>query len=193
MKALVALRVLGVPTRIWGFLANGASDRALPLGVIEPAARPLAPDAIVAALAAHAPPKARVVTVGSDVDALLSLRQALSRQGVSVSLAWDAKQAIELFDMVHPHAIVADLGSPQDAGVVLARLAQSTPVPAAVLIEGPADSATTLARALDSPDVAAKLVSRGDMLRAFLPRSGAAAPKGAGPAAGRRPPPTARR
>ena len=172
MKALVTMRGMRAPTRIVGFLATGA-DRALPLGAIEPASLPLAPDAIVAALARHAPAKARVVTVGADVDALLSLRQALARAGTSVSLAWDGKQATDLLDMVHPHAVVADLGAPYDACAVLGRLAASSPVPAAVLIEGTADASAALAMALNNPDVAAKILPRKDLL-AVLARSPAA-------------------
>ena len=172
MKALVTMRGMHAPSRIVGFLATGA-DRALPLGAIEPASLPLAPDAIVAALARHAPAKARVVTVGADVDALLSLRQALARAGTSVSLAWDGKQATDLLDMVHPHAVVADLGAPYDACAVLGRLAASSPVPAAVLIEGTADASAALAMALNNPDVAAKILPRKDLL-AVLARSPAA-------------------
>lgn len=172
MKALVTMRGMHAPSRIVGFIATGP-DRALPLGVIEPASLPLAPDAIVAALARHAPAKARVVTVGADVDALLSLRQALARAGTSVSLAWDGKQATDLLDMVHPHAVVADLGAPYDACAVLGRLAASSPVPATVLIEGTADASAALAMALNNPDVAAKILSRKDLL-AVLGRSAAA-------------------
>jgi len=176
MKALLALRALGVPMRLCGYIADGRTDRVLPLDVVEPAARPLAPDAIVAALAQHAPARARVVTVGADVDALLSLRQALARQGTSVSLAWDGKQATELFDMVHPHAVVADLDAAHDVCTVLARVATSSRIPAVVLIEGAADGAATLAMVLNNPDVAEKLLTRGDALR-LLGRIAATPPK----------------
>jgi CheY-like chemotaxis protein len=172
VKALVTMRSMHAPSRIIGFLATGA-DRALALGAVEPASLPLAPDAIVAALARHAPAKARVVTVGADVDALLSLRQALARAGTSVSLAWDGKQATDLLDMVHPHAVVADLGAPYDACAVLGRLAASSPIPAAVLIEGNADASAALAMVLNNPDVADKVVTRKDLL-ALLGRSAAA-------------------
>jgi CheY-like chemotaxis protein len=167
VKALLAIRERAPATQIFGYVA-AAGDRALPLGRVEPASRPLAPDAIVAALGALAPAKARVVTVGADVDALLSLRQALVRQGTSVSLAWDAKQAIDLLDMINPHAVVADLGAPQDAAAVLARVAASTPVPIVVLIEGASDVAAPLATVLNHPEVAPKIVPRGDVLAALV-------------------------
>jgi CheY-like chemotaxis protein len=179
MRALLTLRELHAPTRILGYLANGTADRVLPLGPIEPAALPLEPDAIVAAIARLAPARARVVTVGADVDALLSLRQALARQGTSVSLAWDGKQATELVDMVHPHAVVADLGAPYDAGAVLARLATSSPVPAAVLIDAAADAAGALAMVPNNPEVTEKLVTRADLLRTLAPRAVAKSPAAA--------------
>ncbi len=162
MKTLLAVRAGAAAVQIFGCVAS--ADRALPLGRVEPASRPLAPDAIVAKLGALAPTKARVVTVGADVDALLSLRQALVRQGTSVSLAWDAKQAIDLLDMINPHAVVADLGAPQDAAAVLVRVAASSPVPIVVLIEGPSDAADPFTAVLNHPEVAAKIVSRAEAL-----------------------------
>jgi chemotaxis response regulator CheB len=118
---------------------------------------------------------------------MLSLRQALGRQGASVSLAWDAKQATDLLDMVHPHVVVIDLEMARDACIVLARLVASQPMPIVVLIEGPAGSGAELATVLGNPEVAAQLVSRKDLLGAVLRRAGsaplnAARPVGAAPA-----------
>ena len=187
MKTLAAVRALGARTRLCGYLAKAGSDGVLPLGAVEPAARPLAPDAIVAALAPCMPARARVVTVGADVDAMLSLRQALGRQGAAVSLAWDAKQATDLLDMVHPHVVVVDLEMARDACIVLARLAASQPVPIVVLIEGPASSGVELAMVLADPEVGSRLVSRKNLLGAVLNRAGSAPsqalrPVGAAPA-----------
>ena len=185
MKGILALRAQAPTVQIFGYVAKPDGDRVLPLGRVEPASRPLAPDAIVAALGTLTPAKARVVTVGADVDALLSLRQALVRQGTSVSLAWDAKQAIDLLDMINPHAVVADLGAPQDASAVLARVAVASPVPVVVLIEGAADPTASLTPLLAHPEVAEKLAARPDLLAALTrtgsaPRSAAAAPRPAG-------------
>jgi ActR/RegA family two-component response regulator len=181
MKTLVAGRALGARTRLCGYLAKAGSDGALPIGAVEPAVRPLAPDAIVATLTPRMPVRARVVTVGADVDAMLSLRQALGRQGASVSLAWDAKQATDLLDMVHPHVVVIDLEMARDACIVLARLAASQPMPIVVLIEGPASSGAELATVLGNPEVASQLVSRKDLLGAVLRRAGSAPSKAARP------------
>jgi CheY-like chemotaxis protein len=181
MRALVAARALGIRTRLCGYLAKPGCDDTLPLGAVEPAERPVAPDAIVAALTPRMPAKARVVTVGADVDAMLSLRQALGRQGASVSLAWDAKQATDLLDMVHPHVVVIDLEMARDACIVVARLAASQPAPIVVLIEGAASAGVELATVLGNPEIAAQLVRRKDLLRAVLGRAGSAPPKAAKP------------
>jgi len=181
MKTLIAVRALGARTRLCGYLAKAGSDGALPLGAVEPAGRPLAPDAIVATLRPRMLARARVVAVGADVDAMLSLRQALGREGASVSLAWDAKQATDLLDMVHPHVVVVDLEMARDACIVLARLAASQPMPIVVLIEGPASSGADLATVLGNPEVASQLVSRTHLLGAVRSRAGSAPSKAARP------------
>jgi len=62
--------------------------------------------------------------VGADVDALMSLRQALARKGLSVSMAWDAKQAADLLQVVRPEVVVVDLALPRRDGYgIVARLA----------------------------------------------------------------------
>jgi len=60
--------------------------------------------------------------------------------------------------------------------MVLARVATSAPVPAVVLIDGAADGASALVMALNSPDVAPKLVGRTDALD-ILGRAPSAPPK----------------
>src|SRR5207247_2577159 len=54
LAAMGALRAAGVSGRFWGCLASPASDKALPLGMIEPATRPLDPDAILPVLGGYA-------------------------------------------------------------------------------------------------------------------------------------------
>src|SRR5262249_35738733 len=93
LERLLELRAAGCSARFWGFLADPTSGRALPIGLIEPAARGLDPEAVLASLGQTATRGTRVVTIGEDVDAFVSLRQALARQGMSVSMAWNAKQA----------------------------------------------------------------------------------------------------
>src|SRR5437764_10837510 len=140
LAAMGALRAAGVSGRFWGCLASPASDKALPLGVIEPTTRPLDPDAVLLVLGGYAPRGTRIVTAGADGDTLMSLRHALTRQGLSVSMAWDAKQAVDLFEAVRPEVVVLDLELPPRHGYELVvRLAGSSPVPNAVLVYGEGD------------------------------------------------------
>src|SRR6185436_11665808 len=130
LEALAGLRATGATTRIWGCLADVPADRALALGMIELAARPVDPDAVVETLGRYAVRGTRVVTAGADVDALMSLRQALARRGLSVSMAWDAKQAGDLLHVVRPEVVVVDLGLPRRDGYgIVAKLATVDPPP----------------------------------------------------------------
>jgi hypothetical protein len=159
IDALIALRGEGFAPRFWGCLADAVAGRGAALGMVEPAARPLDPEAVMAALGTYATRGTRVVTVGSDVDALVSLRQALARQGLSVSMAWDSKQAADLIGMVRPEVLVIDLGLPaREATAMAARIAASDPVPHAVFIAGAADSAPAFAAALKDPSAARRAV-----------------------------------
>ena len=148
LETLAALRAGGSTARFWGCIADPAKGRGLPLGMIEPAAAPLDPDALVAALEAYVVKGGRVVTAGADVDALMSLRQALTRQGISVSMAWDAKQATDLLSVVRPHVVVIDLDLPRrDGYAIVAGLGSALAAPHAAIVGtgDPAGFAATLA------------------------------------------------
>src|SRR5207247_1207750 len=86
LAAMGALRAAGVSGRFWGCLASPGSDKALPLCMIEPATRPLDPDAILPVLGGYATRGTRVVTAGADGGVRLSLGHALTRRGRSGSL-----------------------------------------------------------------------------------------------------------
>jgi CheY-like chemotaxis protein len=135
LQALAALRANGCTTRAWGCFVEPGTDKGLALGLVEPAIAPLDPDAVIDALGDYAVRGARVMTTGVDVDGLMSVRQALSRRRVSVSMAWDRKQAGELLSVVRPHAVLIDLDLPRDDGYgILCELAIAEPVPFAVII-----------------------------------------------------------
>ncbi len=85
LHALVMLRAAGSKARFWGCIADAAADRVLALGMIEPAMKPLDPDAIVEILGRYAARGTRVVTAGADVDGLMSLRQALAPQSQQIA------------------------------------------------------------------------------------------------------------
>ena len=175
LGSLLALRGAGSTARFWGCLADPAGDRALALGMIEPAARPLDPDAVLAALGGYAIRGTRVVTAGSDVDALMSLRQALARRGTSVSMAWDAKQTIHLFDVVRPEVVVLDLSLPKRDGYrIAAQLGRVDPLPSAVLVPGTDDPSAGFAAALADLSPADLGMSRAELLAAVPARSEAA-------------------
>jgi CheY-like chemotaxis protein len=164
LAALIGLREAGLRTRIWGCVANAATGRGLMLGVVEPAARPLDPNAVLALVEQYGTKNKRVLTMGDDVDAFISLRQALTRAGMSVSMAWNGKQAVDLVPMVRPHLLVVDLGvAAADAAPVLGLVAATTPNSITVLMAGAKDAAPTFARALEgaaSPASLQELVRR---------------------------------
>ena len=152
LTALLALRAGGSTARLWGCVADPATDRAIALSAIEPVVGPIDPDTIIAALGPYAARDGRIVTTGADVDALMSLRQALSRRRASVSMAWDAKQAREMLGVVRPHAVVVDMSMPKrDGCAIVAALAALDPVPLVVLVTSAGDPALDFSALLADP------------------------------------------
>jgi len=167
------LRAAGA-ARFWGCMADAAAGHGVLLGPVEPVARPLDPDSVLAQLERHGTRSGRVLTVGEDVDAFISLRQALIRRRMSVSMAWNAKQAVDLLPMVRPDVVVLDLGlAPGDASPVVGLLAASTPPPVTVLVAGGRDAAPVFAMALAAAVGAGPVASLADLLRRM--QAGAAA------------------
>jgi ActR/RegA family two-component response regulator len=162
LATLAALRAAGCTAGLWGCVA--AAGRGLALGAVEPAARPLDPDAVVATLVSRASRGTRIVTVGADVDALVGLRYALTHLGMSVSMAWDARQAGELLPLVRPEVVVLDLGLAGGEGyAILARLAGGDALPSTILVPGD-DDAAGLRAALAVPANAQRAVPLGRLL-----------------------------
>jgi CheY-like chemotaxis protein len=178
LDAVMALRAAGVGARLWGCLADPARGRVLPIGMIDVAARPLDPDAVVAALGAYTTRGSRVMTIGDDVDAFVSLRQALARHGLSVSMAWNAKQADELLPMVKPAAVVVDMAlPPRDGAGIVAQLSACDPVPATLLIPSGRDQALAFLAALNDTAHAERVLPLERLIARVLAKS-EAAPKG---------------
>jgi CheY-like chemotaxis protein len=152
ITSLLALRAGGSTERLWGCIADAERDTAIQLSAIEPVVGPIDPDAIIAALGPYAARDGRIVTTGADVDALMSLRQALSRRRASVSMAWDAKQAREMLGVVRPHAVVVDMSMPKrDGCAIVAALAGLDPVPLVVLVTSAGDPALDFQATLADP------------------------------------------
>src|SRR5262249_5558250 len=149
LDAIAALREAGVTTPTFGCIADVAAGPALPPGGVDGGPPLLDPDMVLGALAGQQARTTRVVTVGDDVDAFVSLRQALAREGMSVSMAWNAKQAAELLPMVRPTVVVLDLDLPgRDGAGIVAQVGACEPIPTLVLIAPSADSAASFAAVL---------------------------------------------
>ena len=119
---------------------------------VEPPVGPIDPDAIINALGPYAARDGRIVTAGADVDALMSLRQALSRRRASVSMAWDAKQAREMLGVVRPHAVVIDMSMPKRGGCsIVSAVTALDPVPLLVIVSSASDPAMDFSALLADP------------------------------------------
>lgn len=166
LTTLLALRAGGSTGRVWGCIANAETDRAIALSAIEPVVGPIDPDAIIAALGSYAARDGRIVTTGADVDALMSLRQALGRRRASVSMAWDAKQAREMLGVVRPHAVVVDMSMPKRDGCsIIAALSSLDPLPLVVLVTSAGDPAMDFTAVLADPPRDAVIRSVSEVVR----------------------------
>jgi len=172
MNTLGALRKAGARTRFWGCIADPTTNRALPLGMIEPVIPPIDPDTIIAKLGPFATRSSRLVTIGTDVDALMSLRQALARRHVSVSMAWDAKQGMDLIHQAKPNAMIIDLDLPKRDGYALVTrgAAQLDPVPYTLLVGGRSGSGKAFAEALAAVEENQHLGTMESVLRTLCDR-----------------------
>jgi CheY-like chemotaxis protein len=150
LNSLGALRKAGCEARFWACVADVDQNYGVPIGVVEPVIPPLDPENVIRKLGEYATRGSRIVTVGADVDALMSLRQALARKRVSVSMAWDAKQAVDLIQQMTPDALVIDLDLPKRDGyrIVAEAIVGLDPLPFTVLVGGRAKSGEAFVNAL---------------------------------------------
>ncbi|HXJ35684.1 MAG TPA: hypothetical protein VMS22_16750 [Candidatus Eisenbacteria bacterium] len=109
----------------------------------------------------------RVVAAGPSPGALLGLRRVLANDGAGVSLAWDAVQARDLCDLVHPHVVVLDLTLPRGAHDLVVSLGLERWVPDLVLVPGRND-AFAFAVAFVHEQRRSRLPSRADALAALV-------------------------
>ena len=146
---LLDLRAGGYPTGFWGCLAEIGADEVVMLGMIEPTTRPLDVDAVLVWLACFAPHGTRILAAGANVNAFISLREALTRAGMSVSIAWDTKQTIDLVGMVRPQVVILDLALPPNgAHAAIVQMGAVDPPPTMALIQGTDDPAAGFSAAL---------------------------------------------
>jgi ActR/RegA family two-component response regulator len=124
-----------------GCIAAPGTGRALALGALDVVSRPIDTDGVVAAVVRASSGPGRLVTASGDVEALLSVRQALTRKGTSVSMAWDAKQALDLLGMMRPDVVLVDLELGRQACSVVAALDGLDPVPFLLVVPADGDQA----------------------------------------------------
>ena len=166
LTSAVALRTGGVPVPFWAVVVANDGDRGIWLGPIDILIRPIEAEAVRAQCTMIAPKSARILAVGSDSATFIPLRQGLMKAGMSVSIAWDLKQASELIDIVHPHVVVLDLGLPaRRAAGFVTELSRVQAPPALVVIPGPAETLTAFSNAIVSHIPAEGARTRANLLR----------------------------
>jgi hypothetical protein len=177
LAAVASLRAEGYGPPLWGCLAVPESAAVLPLGPIETVPRSLDPETVLALLGRRPGGGTRLLAIGTTPDSLLGLRPTLTRAGVSMSIAWDAKQAADLLGMVRPEVVIVDLALPSGGGYkIVANLAYLEPQPLTVLLPAEGDdAAAAFAAALTERSHRGGAVPRAKALQTILTQRGAAA------------------
>lgn len=160
LDTLVAARAAGLETPACGCVLAPTGDRALPLGFVEVTPVPVDTDQVLSMLGPFLARGTRVLMAGADADVFISLRQALSRSGASVSMAWDGKQGADLLAMVNPEVIVVDLDLPPKGGLdLVARLPEDERTPVLAMIPERVDQTRNVAALLARPGVVGRLMA----------------------------------
>ncbi len=151
IAAAAALRTAGVALPLWGTIVVANGERGLGLGQIEVLTRPIDPDLVRSQCVTVAPKNARMLAIGSDSSTFIPLRQGLIKAGMSVSIAWDLKQASELMEIVRPHMIILDLLLPaRGAAAFVIDLARLETPPVLAVLPGSAEQLATFSGAFTS-------------------------------------------
>lgn len=157
----------------WGCVTVPGSEHVVLLRgtVVAHALRPADPIAVHVRRRRRA---ARVVAAGENAGALLALRSVLDADGMGVSLAWDALQAQDLCDLVHPHVVVLDLGLPRGGHDLVVHLGLRRNVPDLVLLPS-GDDARGFALAFERARRRERVVLRREALAGLVGRPSASA------------------
>jgi chromosome segregation ATPase len=173
IAAAAALRAAGVPIALWGTIFAADADRGLSLGQIEVLTRPIDADLVRSQCVTIAPKSARILAIGSDSSTFIGLRQGLMKAGMSVSIAWDLKQATELMEIVRPHMIVLDLALPsRGAAALVTQLARVEKPPVLVLLPGSGEQLTAFGAAAGKLVPAEGARSHANILRSIVETKG---------------------
>lgn len=160
--ALTALRKAGCRVPFHACLTQPGRDDTVMLGTVEIGVAPLDVEAVLAWLTQTAARGNRVLAAGSNVNAYISLREALARAGFSVAMAWDTKQAADLIGIVRPQVGIVDLGlAPRGGAPLVVELCSQDPPPPILLIPDGRDPAPGFARALAEVGTTAHRLARG--------------------------------
>jgi ActR/RegA family two-component response regulator len=165
LDALSALRAAGSVLSPHGCLAAPGGSEILFLGRVEVLSAPLDPEHVVGLIDQ---PGRRVLMAGDDAERMITLRQRLTRAGMSVSIAWDAKQAEGLLGMLVPQVAVVDLGLPRGGHALVARLGGLKQAPLVVLVRRAGDDASAFAAALTDQLRSRRGVARAPVLDDLL-------------------------
>ena len=171
VAAIAGLRAAGCGRRLWSYVGAPGAAAVLTLGMVEVTPRPLDAEALLALISAYAIRGTRLLAVGGEADAFISLRQALGRHGMSLSIAWDDKQAADLVPMVRPEIVVVDLALPPRGGHgAVASLAELEQTPTVILVPRDDDDGAALTAAAGRVRQAAA-IPRARLVQGVLLRS----------------------
>jgi ActR/RegA family two-component response regulator len=145
---LLAMRAAGATRPVLGCVSVSALGQSLPLGRVDVVPTLGDLDEVRNAIQGVAPAAKRVLAVGSDSTSMLALRQALARDGLTVSIAWNADDGVRLLAAERPNVLLVDLGLPGDEGYgMVVAASKGDPHPGLVLVPGfgaPADGFAAL-------------------------------------------------
>jgi hypothetical protein len=168
LEVMLALRECGCASDFWGCLAAPGEEEVVPVGMVEPARAPLDVENVLEWIRGFASRGTRVLAGGDNVNAFISLRAALVREGMSVATAWDSRQTLDLLAIVRPQVVVLDLAlPPHGAQVVLAQLGALEPLPSTFLVLSGGDPTAGFLRVLKDAGEELERVNRATCLAKF--------------------------
>jgi CheY-like chemotaxis protein len=175
VEALGQLALTGVHDEAWACIARSGRDELLHVGRLKPVCFPVDPEAVASSFERNELGATRVLAVASNVDTVLALRKALSDRGASVSVAWSAKQALDLIPMLRPQIAIVELAvTLREGAEAVVLLARAERAPTFVFLPGQADASRAFGVQLGLPANADLLTPRRRWLARILRGDGGA-------------------
>lgn len=170
--AFDAIAALQRRAKVWGVINSEAKDRCLPVGQVVVAAAGHELSALRAITPHSGRRRPTILLVGGEVDPTIALWANLTREGLSVTVAWDSAQVSDLIEMVAPDAVVIGAGGmPRGGAGFLGRLPGLRRPPTLVLLPG--DDAERFAIALRAHRAAGAEMTHAAALEHFGRRAAA--------------------